>query len=62
MAYIIGLVNKEEIEELERRGWTLEYAPENLDSEDYDTEKYSMKMIFVDANMIDIMSGPDWQQ
>lgn len=60
MAYIIGYLTKEEIEELEDRGWDLEDPP-NIE-EWITTSDKVCKMIFVDANVFDIMSGPDWEQ
>jgi len=69
MAYIVGLLSKEEEEVLKRRGWEIEPAPKELVPDgktlfaptdapaDY-AERF--KMIWVDTDMFEIMSGPDW--
>ncbi len=63
MAFIVGLVSPEEEIELIARGWELEEAPEELrpTSDNYD-KRMKCRMIFVDANLFDIMSGPDWEK
>lgn len=67
MAYIAGYVTKEERAILERRGWDVENASKyNLvgDTPDHligtPSEEHEVVVIFVDTNLIDIMSGPDW--
>lgn len=67
MAFITGYVTKEERQELENRGWEVESA------EDYDLVGENRLMagpegdmeavvIYVDSSVIDVMSGPDWEQ
>lgn len=60
MAYIVGFVTEEEEAELKRRGWDLEPAPAELIEVEDEEERGRMKMVFVDASMFTIMSGPDW--
>lgn len=62
MAYIVGLVTKEEQEELEKRGWELEDPPEGLIDEALESDAYKIRMIFVDSSLFDIMNGPDWEK
>ena len=57
MAYIIGLLNETEQAELERRGWSVEDAPE-----DFDETLLNLKMVWVDNDMFQIMDGPDWEK
>ena len=67
MAYIIGLVTKKEKEELERRGWEVEDPPP-CDEFKSPTDRYAIKdgiqyrMVYVDNDMFEIMSGPDWDK
>lgn len=76
MAYIVGIVSKSEKEELERRGWEVEPAKDYCligDNTSDDTKLFSSELaecckrdgselvvIFVDANVFDVMDGPDW--
>jgi len=61
MAYIVGLLTKDEADQLEARGWKLESPPAGLIPDDMPLEdRGRMKMVFVDASMFEIMSGPDW--
>jgi len=67
MAYIIGQASKEEIEELERRGWDIEEPPPGYTTEDVsenigESLDDRMIMIFVDQDLFKIMSGPDWEK
>ena len=59
MAYIIGLCSNEEVEELKRRGWEIEKPPKSL-YQKRPIKGYQTVMVWVDSDMIDIMSGPDW--
>ena len=61
MAYIIGLLKPEEERELERRGWELEEPPVALVPRE-PTPGTRMRMVFVDSDMFNVMSGPDWDQ
>jgi hypothetical protein len=58
MAFIIGLTSPEERAELERRGWDVETCPHALVLGG-DT---NMTMVWVDNDLFDIMSGPDWDK
>ncbi len=66
MAYLIGLANKEEIQELEKRGWEIEDAPKEFTksqgelSEAIYEEEYIM--VWVDNSLFNIMNGPDWEK
>jgi hypothetical protein len=69
MAYIVGYVTKEEKARLEKRGWEVEPAEEYglvgpdpskmLSGPEGDNEAV---VIFVDSDVLTIMSGPDWEQ
>lgn len=71
MAYIVGIVSKKEKAILEARGWDVELALDynivggdethHLLHEDEDSDKEAV-LIFVDSNLFDIMSGPDWEK
>lgn len=80
MAYIVGLVTKEERATLERRGWEVEDAakyglhwqegncsyknpPKNPVEYLMDAPSDGMEavVIWVDSNVFDVMSGPDWE-
>lgn len=66
MAYLFGLASQEEITELESRGWEFE----QLDGEIFrelqtaaargDAEN-KMVGVFVDTDLFQIMTGPDWE-
>jgi hypothetical protein len=63
MAYVIGLLGEEELAELESRGWEFEDCPAQLIPRDIPVdERRKMKMVWVDAGMFDVMSGPDWEK
>ena len=66
MAYIIGLVSPDEEKELEARGWEVEDPRELvIPAEEDEPEEYPgerMRMVWVDNDMLDIMSGPDWDK
>jgi hypothetical protein len=67
MAYIVGFLSEEEERMLKARGWDLEAAPGELvprhvatfGPDDYPSR---FKMVWVDASMFQIMSGPDWDK
>ncbi len=67
MAYIVGLLTEEEERTLKARGWDLEAAPRELNphepstsvADDYPSR---FRMVWVDASMFEIMSGPDWDK
>jgi hypothetical protein len=60
MAYLIGLVTKEEEAELASRGWEIMVPPKDFHSE---VDEMGMRhiMIYVDTDLIKIMNGPDWR-
>jgi hypothetical protein len=63
MAYIVGLLKPEEKKELERRGWDVEKSPKGFAKSDAarrDGLEYCM--VYVDNNMLEIMSGSDWNK
>jgi hypothetical protein len=67
MAYVVGLLSDEEEQTLKARGWELEPAPVELVPTDPptfapDDYKSRFKMVWVDASMFDVMSGPDWEK
>lgn len=75
MAYLIGIVSPEERALLESRGWTLEPVHEELYAELDPTsygkvENYnawqetleSWALVYVDSDLVEIMSGPDWEK
>jgi hypothetical protein len=67
MAYIVGLLTEQEERLLKARGWDLEAAPRELVPRDPPTfapDDYPsrFKMVWVDASMFQIMSGPDWDK
>ena len=58
MPFIIGAVSPEEKAELQRRGWKIESPPPGMLTPSGGGDE--LIQIFVDANLIDMMSGPDW--
>jgi hypothetical protein len=60
MAYVIGLITKEEEIALVRRGWKVEDAPKELIDPDSPYDETRMKMFWIDTGVWDIMTGPDW--
>ena len=80
MAYIVGLVTKEERKVLEARGWEVEDAAKyglhwqegncSYKNPPKHPVEYLMNppeegmdavVIFVDASVLSVMSGPDWE-
>ncbi len=62
MAYIIGLLSEAEEMELRRRGWEVE-VPDRAVADYLCPDRGAdamVRMVWVDANMFDVMSGPDW--
>jgi len=67
MAYIIGLETIENLDELARRGWEVEDAPESLIGEQSrKVMKANPNMRFVQfwvsVDLFDVMNGPDWDK
>jgi hypothetical protein len=71
MAYIVGIVSKEEKAELEARGWDIDTASyynlvgsesRHLIDMEGKEDTFEAVVIFVDSNLFDIMSGPDWDK
>lgn len=61
MAYVIGLVTKHEREVLEMRGWEIEEAPKFFTEQADLDDEHEMVMIYVDSNVLDVMSGESWE-
>lgn len=61
MAWIIGIATEDEVTELRRRGWVVEDPDEKLPLRG---QKWGagFACVFVDNDMFNIMSGPDWPQ
>lgn len=62
MAYLIGNVTADEAAELERRGWELETPPPELSPKLAQVAGVRRVMVWVDANLLDVMSGEGWAQ
>lgn len=63
MAYIIGYLTQGQEQELVSRGWAIEEAPGKLIPDSCDREaRKRYKMVWVDSDMLSIMSGPDWDK
>jgi hypothetical protein len=68
MAYLVGFISDEELADLENRGWEFEdppaeLIPKELDEElDKKLETSSYTMVWVDSDLYDIMTGPDWEK
>ena len=63
MAYIIGIIDEKEEQELIRRGWELEEPSEKMLEalgEMRDSKRY--RMTWVDSSMFEVMDGPDWEK
>ena len=59
MAFVVGVASDADIEELKSRGWTVGDVDDCLGDEPVEAgEKYIS--VYVDNDLIDIMSGPDW--
>ena len=67
MPYIIGIMREEEREELERRGWEFETLEGMIDELKAHTRHTHLKDyqplfgVWVDSNMLDIMTGLNWE-
>ena len=59
MAWIVGKVTEDELEQLRARGWEDVDPPQTMLAED-ETVKDSTRAFFVDSDVFSIMSGPDW--
>ena len=62
MAYIIGILEEDEEEELKRRGWDVEAAPKHFKDTAHPEAWKRMRMVFVDSSMFGVMNGPDWEK
>ena len=60
----MGILSEAQETELELRGWEVEPAPAELVPDEGSTEvpRDRYKMVFVDASMFEIMSGPNWDR
>ena len=63
MAWIIGLVTKDELRRLHDAGWVDEDPPAELLPEDEKAEDSEVtRAFFVDSDLFTIMTGPDWER
>ena len=64
MPWIIGSVNKDELERLRKIGWKDEDPPKSLIYEDEVAGKSEdvTRAFFVDTDLFVIMTGKDWEQ
>jgi hypothetical protein len=68
MAYLIGLVKPAELATLRARGWEAEPVSEASLAEITATVERtngtddSVVMVFVDSSLLEVMSGPNWEQ
>lgn len=65
MAYVVGYVSRQEREELERRGWEVEDFTKLMGENNpmlVPTEGLEAIVVYVDSNVFEIMSGPDWEK
>lgn len=66
MAFLVGIVSQEELEELERRGWETEEPPNSFlaggEYKDGPDRDGVWVMFWVDNSLFNIMSGPDWDK
>lgn len=63
MAYILGLVTKEEKATLKKRGWVLEKFPKKVLEHFGENDGYlGLEMVgyYVDEDLFKVMSGPGW--
>ena len=58
MAFLMGVVTQEELEELRRRGWKDEDPPPGYEYEEREGDVF--RLFWVDNDLFKIMSGPDW--
>lgn len=62
MAYIIGMVDKEELAALNAAGWEDEDPPASMLPVGFDPiEGDELRMFWVDNDVYSVMSGPDWE-
>jgi hypothetical protein len=63
MAYIIGIIDEKEEQELIRRGWEIEVPSEHLlEALGEMTQSKRYRMTWVDSSMYEVMDGPDWDK
>lgn len=63
MAWITGLVSDAELRKLRAIGWKDEDFPREILSEDAPHESVeTIRAFFVDSDVFEIMTGPDWEQ
>lgn len=55
MAYVIAVMSKEEMEQVQELGFTLEEAPRELLPKDFDSPNQFMKMVWIDCSMLDLL-------
>ena len=63
MAYIIGIIDEKEEQELIRRGWEVEVPSEKLlEALGEMSQSKRYRMTWVDSSMFEVMDGPDWDK
>lgn len=61
MAWVIGHITNDELNKLRAIGWEDEAPPKELVEGLEDIEKLNYRAFFVDNDVFDIMTGPDWE-
>lgn len=63
MAWVIGVVTEEELQDLRSRGWRDEDAAGMLpdDVATGSQKQFLVRAFFVDSDLYTIMTGPDWE-
>ena len=61
MAYIIGMVDKDELAALNAAGWEDEDPPASMLAPDLEMDGDRLRMFWVDNDAYSIMSGPGWE-
>jgi hypothetical protein len=59
MVWVVGLVDRQEMDVLASIGWEAEEPPTSWDVPDRDPEHH-VKAYWVDAGVLEVMTGPDW--
>lgn len=65
MAWIVGILNKDEEDILRKRGWEIEELQPGTSKSVaamavFGDDNEPLKMAWIDNDMFSIMSGPDW--
>lgn len=63
MAWIIGLVTREELQKLREIGWEDFDPPSDLKPDEEESGSNMVtRAFFVDSSVYEVMTGPDWSQ